>query len=250
MNLADFQEQFSRAILNPNMKAADIKKIPYLDSRASGGTLLDIQRTQVMQQLCTMLCDLYPTVHRVLADDVTAVAEAYFYACPPTSSQPSEALETFPYFLETAAATETTPFLPDLATLDLGYKKSFESATVDTIHSSIFTELAPEQLAAKRIQLHPACFWLSSDYAIYDIWHKASAPKAASKNPQNVIVIRPNIDVDVHAIDAGLAEALDNLDSGATLDRAFSQASIKDNNFRPVSALEFLIQNNLIMTLY
>lgn len=242
-------------MFNPEPGTADFMAMPYLDEQPLAKLHFQAQQKRMMNELTTQLIGIYPTVHQVLGDAQSAeVAQAYFYKHPPKTAHPVDAVEMFAYFLESHSKAKTFPFLPDVATMDLGYHKAYHAVNAQTIHTGIFTELTPEQLAAKRIQLHPACFWFSSSYAVHDMWrlhHSAIPPKHIDNHiSQDVIILRPHLNVEVHKIDAGFTNALDRLDAGETMEMAFMRASQIDPNFKPVAAIQFLIQNNLIVSLY
>jgi hypothetical protein len=65
-----------------------------------------------------------------------------------------------------------------------------------------------------------------------------------------VVIIRPKLNVEVHRADAGLVKTLDALDGGATLNNALMQGNLADAGFNAVGAMQFLIQNDLIISLY
>ena len=255
MSLAQFQEAFTQALVDADFDLNDARHMEYLNEGDLSVLHFEAQKNRTLEEFGRELGKIYPTVKQILSEPaLLQTAKDFFYKHPPKSPHPVDSVEQFPYFLETHAHTKSHPFLPDIATIDLGYHKAYHAVAVDTIPTNIFTELPPEQLASKRIQLHPACFWFSSSFAIHDIWrlhHSPVPPKNIDYHwPQDVIIVRPHLTVEVHKIDAGFTNALDRLDAGETMEDAFSKAAVADQKFKPIAALQFLIQNNLIMTLY
>ncbi len=255
MSLSQFQEDFTQALLTQDFDTTDAQRIEYLEDNALSSLHIKAQRERTLKEFTRHLGQIYTTVKQVLSEaEITLVAKEYFYKYPPKSAHPVDAVDQFPYFLESHALAKTFQFLPDMATTDLGFNKAFHSIAVDTVPTRTFTELPPEQIATKRVQLHPACFWFSSSFAIYDIWRLHNSPVPPKKIdyhwPQDVIIVRPHLTVEVHRIDSGFTYALDRLDSGETMDSAFTQAAKMDQKFKPIAALQFLVQNNLIVSLY
>lgn len=254
MSLTDFQEQFAASLLTQKRDASQARSLPYFADPEQAMRFYDAARARALTAWTAQLQAIYPTVARIMGEqEFQDAAAGYFTKHLPNTPHPVESVEAFAYFAETLPHTQTYSFLPDIATLDLGYHKSFHTIDVEAVKTRVFTELAPEALAGKRLQLHPACFWFSSAYAVHDIWrmhHSPMPPKSIQYHtPQDVVIVRPALTVEVHKIDSGFAHALDQLDAGETLQNAFHSANRIDNSFKAVAAMQFLIQNNLIVNL-
>jgi|GEM_PF-2962980 len=255
MSLAEFQEAFSRALFSPEVTPETVAQVPHLSQSMLQTLQFDAYRKCALRGLANVLRDVYPTAEAVMgAEAFTAASDAYFLQHPPRAVDPVPIAEGFGPFLEQLAADKRPPHLPDVATLDFGCFKARQAIEASAMNTRIFTDLSPEQLAARRLQLHPACFWMSSSYAIYDIWryhNSAFATKPLAVDvAQEVVIIRPQLQVEVHRVDVGLVKVLDALDAGETLNDALVQGSMADAAFNAVGAIQFLIQNDLIISLY
>lgn len=259
MSLADFQEAFSQALLRPESDPAQIAQIPHLGHSPQHLLQFSAYRQHTLRCLADVLRDVYPTAEAVMGKDAfKAASDTYFLQKPPRSVDPILIAEDFAPFLETLLSAQPKerklPHLPDVTTLDFGCFKSRQAIEASAMSTRIFTDLSPEQLAARRIQLHPACFWMSSPYAIYDIWrqhHSTFGTRPLTVDlPQEVVIIRPQLKVEVHRVDVGLVKVLDAIDSGETLNDAVMEGSRADSGFNAVAAIQFLIQNDLIVSLY
>lgn len=258
MSLAEFQEAFTETLWQVELSTAEPFDVPHLPPSDLNIKRFTIYRRQMLRRLNRALQTVFPTVTQMLGTDaMRAASDAYFLAQPPTSVGQKAYSADFPVFLENWSLTEEKPYLPDVATLDLGCYRSRHAMDTEAIKTSIFTQLTPQQLAARRIKLHPACFWMASPFAICDIWrtqqpHHFAIPMMpnAIATAQEVVIIRPNIDVEVHRIDTGFVKALDALDEGQPIEQALLQGSLTDSSFNEVAALQFLIQNNLVASLY
>lgn len=260
MSLAEFQDAFAQALLAPAVDSARLDAIPNFCASEVKAKQFSVYREIAFNNLRGILASVHPTVARVMdADDWQRVGDAFFQKHPPHSVDPVLITEMFATFLENAIAENEDElpeqhYLPDLATLDYGCYQARHAIDASAVSTRLFTDLTPESLSARRIQLHPACFWLSSAYAVYDIWqqhHSHLQPnRLGLHRAQEVVIIRPQIRVEVHRVDVGLVRTLDAIDGGATLNDALMQGSMADPAFNPVGAMQFLIQNDLITRLY
>lgn len=255
MSLAEYQEAFTAALLKADFDSTKPLTIPYLDNTNLGTLQFMAQRDRTFDALYTQLATIYQTTEQILGEEVMReMARAYFHKHPPQNPHPVDSMEMFAFYLEDHPNSKRFPFLPDIATMDLGFHKAYHAVDAETIRTSIFTEMQPEMLAAKRIQLHPACYWFSSSFSIHDIWRMHRAPIQQRNinhlTPQDVIFVRPHLNVELHKIDTGFTIALDKLDSGDTIEVSFTRATQVDRNFNAVAAIQFLIQNNVIVALY
>lgn len=260
MRLAEFQDAFAHALLAPSVDTATLDSIPNFRTSEIKAKQFEVYREIAFSNLRCILATVHPTVARVMdANEFRSVSNAFFQKHPPHSVNPTLITEMFATFLEkivtdNASEPSDQAYLPDLATLDYGCHQARHAIDATAVSTRIFTDLTPESLSARRVQLHPACFWLSSPYAVYDIWkhHHShlSADQLTVQRPQEVVIMRPHIQVEVHRVDVGLVKTLDALDAGDTLNHALMQGSMADPTFNAVGAMQFLIQNDLIISLY
>ncbi len=256
MSLADFQDAFIRTLLAEEPASArNMTELPYLAQTALNAKRVNVCRARVADHLAQTVKAVYSTVQQIVGEAfILTAAQAYFREHPSVSADPLQQVEAFPAFLEQYPPAEAFPYLADVATLDLGLKKAFHAPESPRLSPSVFSQMNPEELATHCIRLHPACFWFSSEYAIYDIWRLYHAKKPLAninhRQAQDVILIRPQLTVEVYEIDAGFIKALDALDEGATLNDAFARGSEADFRFDTGSALQFLVTNGLITAFY
>lgn len=255
MSLTLYQEAFMEALFCREPDGSEVAAIPYIKGAALTAHQFEIYREKMITNLSTALAALYPTVAQAIGHPAfLAAAKDYFIQHPPASTNPAEYGDAFASFLTELEVIKEFPYLCDLATLDLGYYHAYHCLDVSVVNTGIFTELSPEQLAARRVKLHPGCFWFSSPYAVYDLWqsHHANVPPR-KVNPfahQDVLIIRPQLQVEIHRIDEAFIATLDELDAGSTLEKALTTGTQVDRDFNAVAAMQFLIQNNLVTTLY
>lgn len=260
MSIAGFQDAFANALLAAELTPNALGAIPRLGNSETTATRFAVYRERVLGNLREILATVHPTVAQVMApEDFQRAGDAFFIKHPPHSVDPVLITEMFAAFLEKFVSTKDLGlpdqgYLADLATLDYGCYRARNAVDATAVNTRIFTELTPELLSARRIQLHPACFWLSSSFAIYDIWQRHNSHLRKSElnlnQPQEVVIIRPHLQVEVHRVDVGLVKSLDALDAGETINTALTQGNLADPGFNAVGAMQFLIQNDLIISLY
>ena len=252
MSLASFQDAFSQAIFSAELDPDLVAQIPHLAQSPRTLQQFAAYRERALLGLHNILQAVYPTTAAVMgAEEFAGAARAFLLQSAPSSPDPVAIAEPFGKFLESYSDDGK---LADLATLDYGCFKADQAIDATPMSTRVFTDLSPEQLAARRIQLHPACFWMSSPHAIYDLWRFHHTPYSSKPltdaSPQEVVIIRPQLHVEVHRVDLGLVKVLDALDTGETLNKALLRGSAEDLEFNAVAAIQFLIQNNLIISLY
>ncbi len=252
MNLADFQDAFSQIILAPDPpdseSIASLKNIAQTDMSVKK---IALYRERVIRGLAQQLRAQYPTVYCIVGDAfLRSVVLPFFQKYPPKSTHPQFLAAAFPDFLAEYEAAAHFPYLPDVAMVDLGYLRAYHAAHAPSLPLNQFIQQKPEELVNRTVTLHPACFWLSSRYAIYDIWrlyHDTDPSKHLDHRlAQQVVIVRPELNVEVHAATPGLIKALDALDDATTLGEAFSRASAEDADFNLDDALQFLIKHGVI----
>lgn len=255
MNLADFQDAFSQIILAPNPPGlesiAGLKNIPQTELSVKKVALY---RERVIRGLAQQLKAQYPTVHCIVGDEfLREVVLPFFGKHPPRSTNPLFLATAFPDFLGEYEAAAHFPYLPDVAMVDLGYLRAYHAANAPCLPLNLFLQQKPEDLINRSVTLHPACFWLSSRYAIHDIWklYHGTNPSHEMDHrlAQQVVIVRPHIEVEVHAVTPGMIKALDALDDATTLGEAFARASLEEPDFKLEDTLQFLVKNGVIAEL-
>lgn len=255
MSLAHFQDMFADYLFNADSELEPIG-LPMIDAKTDYSKQFELYRERALANLHEQLLRVYPITRTLLTQpEFRAASDEYFSKSMPSAIDPMKFAKDFPEFLADFPTEKDLPYLVDVAMLDFGCYQSHQAMDATPTKSKIFTELTPDQLASRRVQLHPACFWMSSSFAIYDFWqrHHAKTRSATSSNTmetQEVVIIRPKFTVEVHKVDTGLVKTLDALDAGQTLNEALMEGSLADAKFNAVGAIQFMIQNGLIVTLY
>ncbi len=113
----------------------------------------------------------YAAVRWILGPEAFAAAiERYLAVFPPRSFDLANAGDRFQRFLEFDALSSELPFLPDLARLERMVAESFTAADARPISWEELRQLAPEDVAALRMQLAPGVFLLRSAWPLVELW--------------------------------------------------------------------------------
>lgn len=255
MNLASFQDAFSQAVQAQEPPTPDsVQAIPGIGQTPQAAQQVAVYRDRIKNNLVARLQAQFPTVYQIVGDEfLEQAALACFVKFPPRAANPLKLAQIFPDFLASYDAAAVFPYLVDVAMVDLGILRAFHAADAVSIKPDLFSQQSAETLIHKRVRLHPACYWLVSGYAIYDIWrlYNAKSPPTTIDHrvAQQIVIVRPKLKVEIYAIDGGFVKALDALDADATLEEAFLQGTLDDPRFDLGAAIRFLVHNGLLVEL-
>ncbi len=174
-----------------------------------------VYRNNFFHGVGQQLGEAYPVVRRL-------VGEAFFLA-------------TARAFLEDFPPAASLPYLADVARL--------ERAWLEALHAAGAAPLAPadligpgDALAGTRLVAHPAARIVTSDHAIYDLWHASQSeadagPFGLRAVAQSTLVTRPDLRVELRALSPAQSPFVRALFAGAVLDNAFEAATARDQAF-------------------
>jgi hypothetical protein len=225
--LAERQGMFAAALLDPQRPIppgcvgpdgkADVKRFA-------------VYRNNVIVGLTEALLESYPAVRRILGEQCfRALAPLYIRECPPSSPVLLEYGATFPDFLPRVEALERLPYLRDVARI--------ERAWLDAYHAPEAVPLDPATLARGLndrsgevcFTLHPSLRIIRSSFPALTIWRMniaegAPSPVDLEAGGEDVLIVRPQADVEVRHAPLGGAELLAALGRGECLDQAAEAA--------------------------
>ena len=151
MSLATFQDAFSRALFSADLDPASIAQIPHLTQSPQAVKQFAAYRERALKGFAGILRDVYPTAAAVLGGDTfRAASDAFILQTQPRAIDPILIAEPFAQFLDLFSTEEKLPHIADVATLDYGCFKARQAIDATAMNTRIFTDLSPEQLAARR----------------------------------------------------------------------------------------------------
>lgn len=213
-----------------------------------------VYRNNVVTSLIDVLAGNFPVAAQLVGETFfRAMAREFVTRHPPT--QPVMALygEPFSDFIAAFPPAASVPYLADMARLEYAIQTSLHSADSLPISTDRLARLVEDQdaLAHTGLKLAAAVRILTSEFAIASIWHahQANAQTRLSQirldQPEALMLSRPELEVELHIIDAGAAQFISNLSHGAAL----AEAAETTLPFDPAAALHLLIQQQAITNL-
>lgn len=208
---------------------------------------LAIYQNNTFQSLTEVIKDLYPTIELTIGGELLgACARVFIERNPPTSPIMQEYALNFPEFLLDFPPVQSTPYLCDLAKIDLLQHQSYHSIDDDSLPAEAFTAIDINTLASSRINPISSAFLLKSRFAVFDMWQLANKEchdEVNANTPQNILIIRVETQVKVYKLDNGIFTFLDALEKSAIVYDALECATEQASDFNPTQAISFLIQS-------
>ena len=122
------------------------------------------------------------------------------------------------------------PYLPDVARLEWLAHRAYYAEDATGFDVVQLASVPAERHAELVFTAHGACALLASDYPLAAIWeahrphHPEPLPVAFTPGPHHALVFRPELEVQVCALDADEYVFLDALFSGSNLGSALERA--------------------------
>jgi hypothetical protein len=185
----------------------------------------DVYRNNVVVSLVKALRDAYPVCATLVGDEFFGVlARAFVEAHPPRSKMMAQFGGEFPDFLATFAIASGLAYLPGVARLEAARVASYHAADAPVLGVEAFAGVPTDQIGELRAQLHPAVRVVRSSSKVFSIWaahHGVGVLDGLDPfSPEDAIVRRPGLDVEVLRAPPGVAAALVALGEGATIAEA------------------------------
>ncbi len=213
-----------------------------------------VYRNNVIVSLIDALADSYPVAQELVGEEFfRAMARLYVDAEPPRSRVLAFYGTSFPDFIEHFPPAASVPYLSDVARLEMLRVRAYHAAECATLPAdAIAQSLADvDQLPTSVIRFHPSVRLLRSQYAAASLWAAHQGIEdIATVDPEvaeNVLVMRPHVDVEVIRVSASTADFIARLLDGATLGTAVEQANLADFDLR--NTLSLLVQKQLISSI-
>ena len=189
----------------------------------------DVYRNNVVVGLVGALEDTFPAVRRIVGEGFfRAAARVHALEEPPRSRLMSEYGRGFPAFLERFEPARSLPYLPDVARIERAWLDAYHAADAAPLAADALGAVPPEALGDVRLTPHPAARVLRSRFAANTIFamNRLDGPVHAVDPavPEDTLVARPALDVNVMALPPGGAAFLMGLMDGHTLGRAAAVA--------------------------
>ncbi len=220
MPLEASQREFAQALLNPEAPVPDGVVDP---GGQPAPKRFAVYRNNVTVSLIEALATAFPVVEKIVGPEFfAALAREFVRSHPPTSPLLMFYGEEFSAFLEQFEPVKHLDYLPDVAVLEQLRRRAYHAEDAALLAPDFLSAVPPETLGTLRVTLHPAAHILVSAHPILSIWEWNSAlePEAGNGLPEHgedVLISRPEFEVEMRRLPSGGAGFLKTLQSGAAL---------------------------------
>jgi hypothetical protein len=243
----DRQASFAAAVLDPEAAVPAFVRAATGRRAASG---LAVYRNNVAAGLINVVAVRFPTVRRLAGDDsFLACARRFVVAHPPRSPLLLHYGEAFPSFVRGLGRAGCFAYLADVAELELARGRAYHAADAVPVALDAFTAPDPGMLGDLRLTLHPSVTLLRSRFPIVSVWQEIGCGEAQSHincGPEDALVARPALDVEVWKLPPGGFVFLSALAEGQTLAASAGQAAAAAAAFDLAANLALLIGSGII----
>jgi hypothetical protein len=220
-------------IIGPNGKAADKR--------------FNVYRNNVAYSLVEALGKNYPAVKAQCGSArFSDAALLYLSEHPPRTKLMFELGQNFADWLGSfAPAKAQMPWLADLAKAERCWLDAYHAADANPLDPALLSTIPPETLGEIRFVKHPAASIVQSQFSILTMLSEGRNGMAVETplDPQDILITRPQFDVEVRLLPVGVGKFLNQLFDGVTLAGAAEAATGTEINFDLSSALGVLLQS-------
>ena len=241
------QREFAQALLRPETTAPD-GLLTWNGSDAS--QRFAIYRNNVTVSLIDALVAAYPVVMQLVGETFfREMARIYVRLHPPCSRIMLTYGHRFPGFIESFAPASDLPYLADVARLERARRRAYHAADTPPLGPSAYAALDPEALGLLTVRLHPSAAILQSAFAIVSLWAAHQGLMAIEAvdpcRPEDALIVRPDLEVDVVRLAPGVAVFLTSLEAGATVADAVASALGQSPEFDITTGLATLMASGV-----
>jgi len=240
-SLAELQRRFARALRDPGLPAP----LPLRSS--SDGRRFDVYRNNVTVSLVDALRSTFPAVHRLVGEEYfAAAARAYISEHPPRSPVLLLYGETFGEFLDRFPSASGAPYLGDVARLEWARMNALHAADAAPTGIDGLSGLPEESLESAALVPHPSLGLVASRWPVVSLWQASVDPggevEVDMRKPEQALVVRPALMVEVRRLPPGGAVFVGALLSGCRLGEAVQQAADAAEQFDLAMLLQLIFE--------
>ncbi len=207
----------------------------------------NIYRNNVHVALIDMMAAKFPIVLKLVGEEFfRGAARVYIRANPPTSAMTINYGKGFPGFLENFEHVQDVPYLADVARLEWLRMEAYNAADRKSLGGEDLAAIDHDRLIETSFELHPSLRLLQSEYPVYSIWQAnidgvALSSVDLNSGGEDVLIIRPRLEVLVIKLASGHCDFVRALGSGIALGEANERAFESHEGFDLQLAISGLI---------
>lgn len=189
------------------------------------------------------LGEMYPVIQQLVGEEAFRfLATRYVREFPPPERTLLLYGEQFAGFLAGLPELAALPYLADVAQLEFAWTDAYHAPDARPLSQRQVSAILPDAFSRVRLRPHPGLHCIRSPYPLFRIWqsNQPDSPEERISLDQgscNVLVTRPEVEVQVREIPDAEALLLLELKRGATLESAFEAARRIDSDLDLASYL-------------
>lgn len=222
-----FAGAFAPALLDPDLATPAVVAGPN-ESKAAVKRY-NVYRNNVTVSLINALAAAFPATLRITGDDFfRAMARFYVRAAPPNSPLLFDYGRDFPDFIERYEYAQSVPWLVDVARIERAWLDAYHAADVQPLGPHDLAAIPSEQLPHAVLKPHPAMRVIRSRFSAVTVFTASRSDGPARQievvEPEDALLTRPILEVEVRQLPPGGAIFLSSLLAGEALGVAASAA--------------------------
>ena len=247
--LALTQQAFSNALFDAK---TEVLALPLFKGDAAlAEQRLALYRGNLTGNWDKTLSSAYPVLRQLVGEEFfTALARAYGKQHPSAAGDLNVFGAHFDEFIAGFPHVADFPYFPDMARLEWALHRAHYAPNAPALDASALAHVDPERLDEARLQLHPACTLVSSEWDVVTIWRAHQSGSGCDfpdepAQPSYCAVVRPQWRAEVLPLSFAAWKALDCLQRGVTLGAALDAAFDADPEFDFGSQLPMWLQHGV-----
>ncbi len=241
-DLLSLQGAFARNALD-DIDAAGVEPAPpplLLESVAARGVPVErrlaIHRNHYATSLVESLAGIFAATRALVGPGYfDAFARRFVRATPPRGPCLFEYGAGFPEALAAGPGMAGHGYVAAVARLEWAMHESFHAPAGPSLAPSRLTSVPSDAMTDIRLRLHATARLFQADFPVDRLWRAAldgAAEAALLQGPAaTVLLIRPDLDVEMHGLEPGTHALLAALAGGATLGQAAAAAMEAETGF-------------------
>jgi hypothetical protein len=177
-----------------------------------------------------VLRDAFPVTARLVGEEFfAAMARTYITREPPVSPMLFDYGRGFPDFIGGFAPAACLAYLKDVARIERAWVEAYHAPDARPTSPAQFAKISPRRLPDLRVALHPSLRVVCSQFAALTIWQMnleagGSDRLNDSDAAQDILIVRPDANVEVRVLPPGGAPFLKALGRGQSMLEATQSA--------------------------
>jgi Putative DNA-binding domain len=242
---------FAHALLDPDLAAPGVVAGPKSKAAAKR---YNVYRNNVTVSLINALAAAFPATLRITGDDFfRAMARSYVRAAPPTSPLLFDYGQGFPDFIEQYEFAQSVPWLADVARIERAWLDAYHAADIQPLEPHDLAAVPLDRLTNAVLQTHPSTRVIRSRFSAVTVFTASRSDGPARQlevvEPEDALLTRPALEVEVRQLPPGGAIFLSSLMTGESLGVAASAAFAESPSFDLSANIRGLLEAGAFTTI-